>query len=59
MPLIQRDIGRIGGFEVSRDIILIAPAKGVLQECCAVTLAMTGRIDADFRVKQIKQATLF
>jgi hypothetical protein len=49
MPLIQRDIGGIGGFEVSRDMILIAPAKGVLQQSCAVTVAMTGRIDADQR----------
>jgi hypothetical protein len=49
MRLIQLDIGRVGRFEVSREMIPVAPAKGFPQQRCAAALALMGRIDSDQR----------
>jgi len=49
MPLIQINVGRVAGFEVSREVIPVALAKSFSQERRTTALALMGRIDADHR----------
>src|SRR5919201_4068626 len=58
LRLIQLDIGRVGGFEVSREMIPVAAAKGFPQERRPAALALMGGIDADQRQVPVRVARM-